>query len=243
MLFHNEPLFSIYWGDKKEGFLAGSIKGVFDSSDFEQSSFVTLACRLMDLKSLVILNQKHTAQGYVITRYKELQTDYSELTEGDYLITTLTQVGLGVASGDCLPLIAYDPCKNVIGIAHVGWRGALQEIALRMVESMQARFGTRLDDIRIFLGPSAKVCCYGVKEDMVAQLGQFAYAQQTVFERHGEFFFDLPLFNILQLESYGLPRSAFHNHYNMCTICNPSFCSYRRDGGQSLRQMTIAALK
>ncbi len=112
-----------------------------------------------------------------------------------------------------------------------------------MLEHMQKAFDCQLDDLKIFLGPAAKACCYEIKEDVLAKIQRFSYGHQAVVERDGKVFFDVALFNQLQLENAELDTTAFNQRYNLCTICNKTFCSYRRDGVHAQRQLTIASLK
>jgi YfiH family protein len=243
MLLHSDPLFSIYCGDRKESFPRAHFYSVPDSDTLLRSGQFVTAYKLMELENLIVLKQTHSDAGYVIAGPKELGAFAPYNHEGDYLVTNLSRIGLSIATADCLPIIAYDTCHNVIGIAHAGWQGSIKEIALKMIKDFETNFGTRLDHIRIFMGPSAKACCYEVKEDLIEKILMFDYGAYTLQERSGQTFFDLPLFNRLQLEAYGIDKSAFHVHYSLCTICNPSFCSNRRDGELAQRQMTIVALK
>ena len=46
------------------------------------------------------------------------------------------------------------------------------------------------------------------------------------------------------LEDFGIKKEVIKLDYNICTICNKSFCSYRRDRGKDLSyQITVAYLK
>jgi copper oxidase (laccase) domain-containing protein len=53
----------------------------------------------------------------------------------------------------------------------------------------------------------------------------------------------LPLYNQLKLEKVGVNKKAIHLKYNLCTICDNSFCSHRREPIEAKRQITIVALK
>lgn len=240
MLFHSEPLFSIYWGDKKTAFPRHSFSGVLQDSEYP---FFKLSCQLMGTHTIVALKQVHGTSGTILTNRKDIQFLAVNPIEGDYLISALSGVGVAVKTGDCLPVIVYDPVAHVVGIAHAGWAGSVKRVAAVMIEALLNRFSTRLDVLRVFLGPSAKACCYVVNEDLAHALKPFPYAKDVLYERQNRLFFDLPLFNILQLEECGIARSAIHTSYNVCTICDVSFCSHRREGQDALRQISIVALK
>lgn len=243
MLFHSDPLFCISWGDKSVAFPAKHFYDIADSKALRGAPQFNLAYTLMGLDSIIVLKQVHGTRGYVINKANQLEQFLPYQHEGDYLITNLARVGLAIAAADCLPVIMYDPQANIVGIAHAGWRGSLQQVGLKTLEHMREAFGINPKRVQVFFGPSAKSCCYEIKDDMAIQIERFSYGSRSIQERDGKLFFDVPLFNLLQLEQAGVTPSAFHVHYNLCTICNPSFCSHRRDGPQSLRQMTIVSLK
>ncbi len=243
MLLHSAPLFSIYCGDKKESFPRHHFYTVRDSDSLLKADQFMTAYKLMDLEYLIAIKQIHSNKGYCITSPKQLETFRPYDYEGDFLITNLSHVGLAISSADCLPLIAYDSAHNCIGIAHAGWSGSVQGIAEKMLDAFQENFDTKLEDVHMYFGPSAKSCCYEVKEDMIARVNEFSYGTLALAYRDGKTYFDVPKFNQLQLEAYGIGKRSFHHRYNLCTICNPSFCSYRREREESERQMTIVALK
>ena len=156
---------------------------------------------------------------------------------GDYLITSVPQVGLAIATADCLPIIIYDPVQQVVAAIHAGWRGSVAGIAKKVITTMQTTFGSQPADLHIFFGPSAGVCCYAVDEQFVRELPE---PGPYIVYRDGKIFFDNLLYNQLALEHCGV-RNFVHQYWR-CTICSPDFCSYRRDGKAAKRQMTIVTL-
>jgi polyphenol oxidase len=108
---------------------------------------------------------------------------------------------------------------------------------------MQAHFDVQLKDLRVFMGPSAKGCCYAVGDNVLSEIERYPYYEKVIRRAHEKTYVDLPLFNYYLLEEYGVRKDAFHMNYNLCTICDPSFCSYRRNGPMQWRQMSIVTLK
>jgi copper oxidase (laccase) domain-containing protein len=53
-----------------------------------------------------------------------------------------------------------------VGVAHAGWRGTVADIVGAMLAMMTAAFGTRVDDVRVALGPAIGRCCYDVGDDV-----------------------------------------------------------------------------
>lgn len=241
MIVHNEPLFGFIIGDKRTSFARTAFYHLADNQTLlAQDPFIEPAKRL-HLQSLVVLDQIHSSLGSLITQHTDIFAPYSK--QGDFLITNLPDIGLGVASADCLPIIFYDTANHCSAIAHAGWLGSVQHVAAKTLETMQQQFATDLNYLKIFFGPSAKVCCYKVTSEFLDNFKHFVYAEKVFQHRSDGIYFDLPLFNKLQLEEIGVKKASFHLNYNICTICNSAYCSHRRDGTASLRQMTIVALK
>jgi YfiH family protein len=80
----------------------------------------------------------------------------------DAMLTDVLGVALFWAFGDCAPVLLYDNRQRVVGLVHAGWRGTAQAITAKTVAAMQARFGTRLEDIHAAVGPAIGACCYEV---------------------------------------------------------------------------------
>lgn len=238
MLFHHNPLFRIYFGDARDQIFFSSDSR---SLDLESGPFGNLKKKLA-LEQLIFLNQVHGTSGEFLKTHEHAATLNPTPTDGDYLITTATHLGIGIFTADCLPIIYYDTFNQAIAIIHAGWRGSLSGIARVVFEKMEKEIGTQREHVRVFFGPSAHVCCYKVTQEFLAHLEPFACADQVIQKNGDSLFFDLPLFNRLLLEDYGIKRNAFHLDYNVCTIDNSSFYSYRRQGKSAGRQMTVACL-
>lgn len=242
MIVHNDPLLYIYFGDERTGLLRDIFMSDCSQEDLWSYSHLARIKKILQLDSLVLLRQTHSSKGFLVSDEKMPQL-LMQRAEGDFLVTQREHIGLGVYTADCLPIVFYDTYNRAIGICHAGWLGSVNRIALKTLEKMRKDFGTELDHIRIFLGPSAKVCCYEVTQEFQSHLRPFSYRDQILVPYGERLFFDLPLFNKLQLESYGVRKEAFHCRYNLCTICNISFCSSRRNKESMQRQLTVVALK
>lgn len=242
MLLHNSPLFRIYFGDASDNlFSSYYLKLPEKTTLLAESSFAHLK-KVMQLDDLVFLRQHHSTDGFLIAPENRTSIN-SFITPGDFLITQVPQVGLGIMSGDCLPIVFFDMVNAVIAIVHAGWRGSLAGVAQKVAFTMQQEYGTQFEHVRVFFGPSAKVCCYEVNDEFMANLDTCSYTHQVVQQYTGKLYFDLPLFNKLQLEDVGIRKEAFRLDYNSCTIENDTFFSHRRQGAQAGRQMTVVCVK
>src|SRR5579859_4611807 len=238
MQFHRTRSFSIFFGDSQHPYVPDLNKGF---SVLARPPFNALS-RTMNLRQLIFLRQVHGNAGKIITAKDTESILPSFVHEGDYLITNVSRVGIGISTADCLPIIFYDAKHNAIGIAHAGWKGSVANIGLHIIERMKQAYGTTIHDLQIFFGPSAQACCYEVKVDFLNNIQHFPYAEQLLRRTDNGLFFHLDTLNSLQLESLGIQKEAINRQYHVCTICNPSYCSVRRLQDSSLRQMTVVAL-
>jgi len=240
MLVHNNPLFSIYFGNS-----ADNIR-LMQDDHFAGTQLLTMdpykkLKKLLHIEHLIFLKQMHTTTGMIITS-KHTVEPFVHM--GDYLITNQNQYGIGVMTADCLPIIFYDHTRHVAAIAHAGWKGSIKRIAPHVINVMQETFDTQINQLRIFFGPSAKSCCYQVGPEFYEHVSGFSFGQQTLYKHnHGKITFDLPLFNRLQLEEIGIAKEAVKTDYNVCTICDQNYWSNRSDTRNGGKQMTVIALK
>lgn len=198
--------------------------------------------QLLQLRELVFLHQLHVDYGQLVTA-QTLRSIKSFKTEGDFLITNLPSVGLGVMTADCLPLMLFDSRNHVVAVVHAGWKGSVQLIAKKVVHAIEQSYGSKKENIEAIFGPCAQVCCYEVAHDFIQELARFPFGQEALVRKDGKLFFDLPLFNQLQLESVGIARAAIDRSLCTCTIHDESYFSYRRQQKNAGRQMFVVALR
>ncbi len=242
MIVHNDPLLSIYFGDARSCMQRDFLMAQCSQEELWQQENMLKVKKILRLKVLVLLKQLHSSAGVTVSD-EAISTLTQYKQEGDFLVTKCVLTGLGVYTADCLPIIFYDTYNRAIGICHAGWVGSVNKVAIRTLERMQEDYGTKLDHLRIFFGPSAKPCCYEVQKDFKEKVEGFSFQDKVFIERRGQLFFDLPQFNKLQLLEYGVKKESFQTSYNICTICNESYCSNRRDSQSKERQLTIVTLK
>lgn len=217
-------------------------------------------------KKIISLKQVHGDTGYIIKNSNDLKILQNCRTEGDYLITNLPNVFLTIFTADCLPIVMYDKKLNIIGAAHAGIRGTLKNIVLKVLLDFKKNFGSEIENLEIFFGSCAKSCCYEIQKDFIEKncleeltlinllknFSQINYLdnknltkeilEQSIKIRDNKFYFDISLYNQLILEKAGLNKGLIHLEYNLCTICNNSFCSHRRENINAERQITTVSI-
>ena len=177
------------------------------------------------------LKQVHSATCRVVTS----QT-YREY-EGDSLLTRTPGLAIGVVTADCVPLALYDAKNHAAAMVHAGWRGALGGVVQETIKEMQAQFATTPEGLMAYIGPCARRCCYEVGPEVAAQVPACALTQ-----RDESLFLDMPTLVGWQLQDAGIAQASVLCEYT-CTICSPQYHSYRRDGSDAGRNITIMTLK
>ena len=169
------------------------------------------------IENLIYMDQTHSANIEVI---KDCSTNRIE--NCDALITNVKNIPLMVMVADCIPILLYDPKKNVIAVVHAGRNGTFNEIAKKTVLKMVDLFECEALDILVYLGASIHKCCYEVGEE-IARLVEKKYKEK----RDEKWYLDLHSMNVDQLRSVGIKDIEISS---ICTCCDEDYFSYRREG-------------
>lgn len=161
--------------------------------------------------------------------------------KADAIVTRQRGISLFMRFGDCVPILFFDPDKQVIGIAHAGWAGTLKLVAQKTVEVMLAQFGCRVEAIKVGIGPSIGPDHYSVGIDVVKQVNRvFGEGYGLLDEREGLIFFDLWKANERILRMSGI------RHIEICELCTAchtdDWYSHRQEKGQTGRFGALISL-
>ncbi len=165
------------------------------------------------------------------------------LPQADALITDLPDTPLAMRYADCVPLIAYDPVKSAIGLAHAGWRGTVHGMAAKLIEAMQSAYWCRPTDIEVLIGPAISQHNYQVGEEVVAQAANYFGDSAAVIWRDpqdGTAYLDLWRANRLDLARQGVRKVQI---VDICTHDNTrDFFSHRAEQGCTGRFGVVVSL-
>jgi YfiH family protein len=98
---------------------------------------------------------------------KGMTADNPSIEDTDGMVTDVPGLYLMALSADCPPVFFYDPTRQVVGLAHSGWKGTVGRIAGNVVEAMVDDFGSDVRDIVAVVGPGIGPCCYSVGENVI----------------------------------------------------------------------------
>jgi len=211
-----------------------------DLSDLQNDRRLFSQMAGFPLENLVCMEQIHGANIVLVDgemKGKGALTRASALPKADGVITRERGIPIGAMTADCGSVFFYDPKKQAIGIAHVGWRGLFNKLPQKMIAAFSGNFLSRSEDLCIAFGPMIRKCCYEVGQDVAA------YFPGHVQGRLGKFYLDLPSAIQAALEETGVRKAGIEDP-GFCTFCESSrFFSYRREGQSAGRMMSVIMLR
>ena len=120
-----------------------------------------------DVNALVKNHQVHSARIRPVTRADILPNPVQAGEfQADGLVSNEPGVCLTIFSGDCIPILLYDPVRRCVAAAHAGWRGTAAGIAARAVDRMVRDYGCQADNILAAIGPGIGPCCFETHDDV-----------------------------------------------------------------------------
>ncbi len=185
-----------------------------------------------------------------------------EIPPADGIVTEQPQQAVWVCSADCTPVLIADEKTGQVAAVHAGWRGT----AARIVPNAIARLidsGSRLENLRIAMGPAIAGEAYQVSETVAAEVGASIVSPDTaktpeaildvlqqlpdspiLDDPHPERVrLDVRRVNGIQLEQLGIhPEQVAIAPY--CTYQEPEhFFSYRRNKLKKVQWSGIVSKK
>ncbi len=194
-------------------------------------------------EALVTVRQVHGSDILVIDEPNEEYGHFLSV-ECDAIITNQPNVMIGVCVADCAPILLLDPVKQVIATVHAGWQGTAAGLVAKTVAGMVSQFGCSPQSVQAAIGPCIGQCCYEVDAPVKQAFvqGGIPWEQCTQPNGDGKWRLDLGAANRELLLYAGVPETAIQVA-GMCVCCQKElFFSYRRDGGETGRQMGFIML-
>lgn len=174
-------------------------------------------------EKIAAMDLKH---GTDIARVSRSPGD-KEMIEADCLMTKSQNVFLFVLTGDCLPVIFYDPIMKILALAHLSRintpEGFLEKIIKKFLEE-----GSKAEDIVVAIGPGVGKGSYIFDKEELAErkLGK-EWDDFIVEIAGGRFGVDLAGYSVHQLVSAGvLPEHIVVSDID--TIADRNFFSHYR---------------
>jgi polyphenol oxidase len=145
---------------------------------------------------------------------------------------------LTVQTADCLPILLSSVLGDCVAVVHAGWRGLADGVIQTAIDIFLKR-GVDIKNLMIAIGPHICKKCYTTTWDRV-ELLQRSVSKQSWYSK-GEketYNVDLDKLTNLQLIKAGIQPDKIES-VGICTKCNPSYYSFRRDGNSAGRQFSF----
>ena len=225
----------------------------FFTRQFAPRSPQELAASFSETASVHRVRQVHGRRVLPSTRATQIEP----YADADGLVTVAAQQAVWVCSADCTPVLIGDLRTGQASAVHAGWRGTAQGIVPEAIRQLQDQ-GSRLEDLRVALGPAIAGSVYQVDVSVAVQVGQSLHPGKSPEallealhglsdppllpdETPGKVRLDVRRVNELQLQELGLQpeQVAVAPH---CTFQEPEvFFSYRRTGEKQVQWSGIVS--
>lgn len=201
------------------------LAGITNNSPTNKTKF--FAYRKIEIKNTVSAKLAHSN-----IVYEAKKSDGGKIINSvDGLITTAEKLFLTITVADCFPVYFYSPNSKTIGLAHVGWKGAISSLVSEMIRKADPN----PQNVFVAIGPGIGVCHFEIKSDILPNFQKYPNA---IFKKQGKIFVDLNLIINQTLLESGVNKTRIEN-LGQCTYCNPEkYFSFRRDKPEKVQAMT-----
>ena len=174
-------------------------------------------------ESLITLNQTHSNQVV----YFENESSIKNRLPGDAIVTKIKNVGIGVLTADCAPILLYDPNKKTIGCIHSGWKGALNGVIKNTITKFK-ELDSNIDNLIAVIGPCITKENYGVKVNFYEKFVNQNQKYEEFFNKisDSKYIFDLRSF--INHQIFDLNIKNIENIEMDTFTAQETFYSYRR---------------
>ena len=139
-------------------------------------------CQSLDIPfEQLILPEKQIHSANVVL----VETKH-EAGEVDGIATDKAGNPIIIQCADCVPVIIYDPEKNIICMVHAGWRGTAEGICEEAVRLLIKTRNSNPAQLVSAIGPAIGSCCYPVGLEVVIKLARKLTDQQVLTEIEAE---------------------------------------------------------
>lgn len=167
--------------------------------------------------------------------------------EADGLFTSDVTKKLAIFPADCCILGIYDPVDKRKALIHSGWRGALQDIAVRAIDIFRMK-GSKLSNLKVILSPMIKSLEIGI--DTIFMFDEYVEKKGPDYKKFikkssENYLVNLKEIIVQSLLDRGIKKENILNINSEDTFsevdqnCRYLYESYRRDKKKSRRNIII----
>ncbi|WP_157153801.1 peptidoglycan editing factor PgeF [Brachyspira murdochii] len=151
----------------------------------------------------------------------------------DGLITNLKNVPLVVQTADCAPVIIYCNKTKSMAAVHSSWKGTRDKIVPKTIELMIKEYNAEPSKMYVYIAPYIALKNYEVGEEVAVH-----FKNKTMI--NNRWHFD----NGLEIRDQMINLGVLKDNIEISSLntYDKEFYSYRRDGGQLGRMLTVGVI-
>ncbi len=151
----------------------------------------------------------------------------------DALITNIKNIPLIVQTADCVPIILYCDESKSIGAIHSGWRGTVQNITAKTINLMKKEYNANPSNMYAYIGPYISQKDYEVGDEVAVHFKNKVFINNKWHIDNG-----------LEIKNQMIECGLLENNIELSNLntYDEVFYSYRRDGTQVGRMLTVGVI-
>ncbi len=172
---------------------------------------------------LITLNQTHSNK---VIFFNDISGVKNKML-GDAIVTKIKNIGIGILTADCAPILLYEPQKKIIACIHAGWKGSFNGIIENTIKKIKD-LNSNIDNMVAVVGPCIKKESYEVGIEFFNKFLEEGLDNKFFFYKikKDKYFFDLRGFINKKLSNLGIKNI---DNIDIDTYTEKeSFYSYRR---------------
>jgi polyphenol oxidase len=212
--------FKYYISTKNDGSIAEC-----NNKDYLLNRKRVLDLAKLDSCTLFSMNQVHGNDLAFVDSKKLNSYLDNKIPNVDALVTNEKNIVLLAQSADCPLIILYNQKKNILAVVHSGWKGTQKNIISKVLLYMSNNLFCDHSFTKVVFSPFAKNCCYSVGKEFLNIFSDYSSAFSFIKD---VLYFDLGYVLLQQLKSNNIKQKNIL-FSEVCTICNDSYFSYRKE--------------
>jgi YfiH family protein len=154
------------------------------------------------------------------------------IDDTDGMITKQKDAYLAITVADCLPIILFEPEKEILTLLHAGWRGLENRIIEKAIKKLHDKYDAKPDKLLAGIGPGIGPCHFEVKDDLLIKFRSYPDA---IINRDSLNYIDLKSIAKTQMEHAGIKPDNIEVN-PVCTYCqSDKYFSNRKDSCEKVR--------
>ena len=173
--------------------------------------------------SLITLKQVHSSKVIYFKSYSNIKNRL----RGDAIVTKVKNIPIGILTADCVPILLYEPQKEIIGCIHSGWKGAFNGVIKNTIHKFK-KLNSNLSELIVAVGHCNNKKSYEVKKDFYQKFIKKNLKNKIFFRKNSKnnYNFNLRYFVNNELSNLGVKNIE---NINLDTFKEKNFFySYRR---------------